>query len=319
MSFIILTKHFLKSRNSSAWLILFVLVLIWGSSFILIKKGLESYSSNELGALRIIITFVCLTPLAFKRLFTLPARKLGLLALSGITGSGIPVFLFAYAETGIESSVTGILNSLTPLFTLIIGLAVFGIRTRWFNITGVFLGLAGAVGLLTVSGNGDFSINLSFGIYVIIATASYAINANMIKRWLHDVDSITITSVSFFIMGIPAVIYLLLFTNFFQHTIHQSGALTGLGYIAVLAIAGTAIALVWYNKLIKLTNAVFASSVTYLMPIIAIFWGMLDGEPFRLVYIVWINLIMAGVILVNTRNLNLKDIWQAVFHKNINI
>jgi drug/metabolite transporter (DMT)-like permease len=309
----------LKSRNSSAWFILFVLVLIWGSSFILIKKGLEAYTSNELGALRIIITFLCLSPQALKRLSSLPVRKTGLLTLSGITGSGIPVFLFAYAETGIESSVTGILNSLTPLFTLVIGLALFGIRTKWFNIAGVFLGLAGAVGLLTVSGSRDFSFNLSFGIYVIVATVFYAINANMIKRWLHDVDSLTITSVSFFMMGIPALIYLLVFTKFLQHSVHQPGTLSGLGYIAILAIAGTAFALVLYNKLIKQTSAVFASSVTYLMPVIAILWGMLDGEPFRFVYLFWINLIMAGVVLVNTRTLNLKDMWIAVFQKNTNI
>jgi drug/metabolite transporter (DMT)-like permease len=309
----------LKARNTTAWIILFVLVLIWGSSFILIKKGLETFSSNELGALRIIITFLCLSPLAFKRLFNLPVKTLGLLVLSGITGSGAPAFMFAYAETGIESSVTGILNSLTPLFTLLIGLALFRTRTKWFNVAGVFMGLAGAIGLLTVSGGGNFSFNLSFGIYVIVATVFYALNANIIKHWLHDVDSLTITSVSFFLMGIPALIYLLAFTKFAQHSVQQSGAMLGIGYIAILAIAGTAIALVMYNKLIKLTNAVFASSVTYLMPVIAILWGLLDGEPFRLVYIVWINLIMAGVVLVNTRTLNLKDMWATIFQKNTNI
>lgn len=306
----------MKSLKTTSWLILFVLVLIWGSSFILIKKGLEAFSSNELGALRIIITFLCLSPLAFKRLSKLPARKLGLLALSGITGSGAPAFMFAYAETGIESSVAGILNSLTPLFTLLIGLALFGTRTRWFNVAGVFLGLIGAVGLLTVSGDGNFSFNLGFGIYVIVATIFYALNANIIKRWLHDVDSLTITSVSFFLMGIPTLIYLIAFTKVTFQTLQQPGVMVGLGYIAILAIVGTAIALVMYNKLIKQTSAVFASSVTYLMPVIAILWGMLDGEPFRLVYVIWINLIMAGVVLVNTKTLNLKGMWAAVFHKN---
>jgi len=309
----------LKTKDTTSWIILFALVLIWGSSFILIKKGLENFSSSELGALRIIITFICLSPLALKRLLVLPARTLGLLALSGLTGSGIPAFLFAYAETGIESSVAGILNSLTPLFTLVIGLALFGISTKWFNIAGVFLGLAGAVGLLTVSGGGNFSFNMSFGIYVIIATIFYAVNANLIKRWLHDVDSLAITSVSFFIMGIPAAIFLLVFTKFSQHSVQQPGALAGLGYIAILAIVGTAVALVLYNKLIKLTSAVFASSVTYLMPVIAILWGMLDGEPFRIVYVVWINLIMAGVVLVNTKTLNLKGMLAGVFQKKTNI
>jgi drug/metabolite transporter (DMT)-like permease len=309
----------LKSRKSTAWLLLFVLVLIWGSSFILIKKGLIVYSGSELGALRIIITFMCMLPLALKRISKLPLRKWWLLGISGILGSGIPAFLFAFAETGLESSVTGILNSLTPLFTLIIGLAVFGTRTRWFNVAGVFLGLAGAIGLLTVSGSGNFNFNIGFGIYVIVATILYAINANLIKRWLHEVDALTITSVSFFIMGIPAVVYLFAFTPFTRHNVNDPGAIAGMFYIALLAIFGTAIALVLYNRLIKLTSAVFASSVTYVIPVVAIFWGMADGEPFRLVYMFWINLIMVGVVLVNIRTLNIKDIWAAVFQKNTNI
>ncbi|HEX7412323.1 MAG TPA: EamA family transporter [Bacteroidales bacterium] len=309
----------MKFRNYSAWLLLFALVLIWGSSFILIKKGLIVYSSSELGALRIVITFICMLPLALNRLSNLPTRKWWLLGISGTIGSGIPAFLFAYAETGLESSITGILNSLTPLFTLLIGLSMFGTRTRWFNVTGVLLGLTGAIGLLTVSGGGNFSFNLSFGIYVIVATILYAINANLIKRWLHDVEALTITSVSFFIMGIPALVYLLGFTTFTHHSIKDPGAITSMLYIALLAIFGTAIALVIYNKLIKLTSAVFASSVTYVIPVVAILWGMADGEPFRLVYMFWITLIMAGVVLVNTRTLNVRDIWVTVFQKNTNI
>ena len=309
----------MKSRDYTSWLLLFALVLIWGSSFILIKKGLIVYSSSELGALRIIITFICLLPLAVRRLSNLPLQKWWLLGISGIIGSGIPAFLFAYAETGLESSVTGILNSLTPLFTLIIGLSMFGTHTKWFNITGVILGLAGAIGLLTVSGGGNFSLNLSFGIYVIVATILYAINGNLIKRWLHEVDALTITSVSFFIMGIPAIVYLLGFTSFTHHSIQDPGAISGMFYIALLAIFGTAIALVIYNKLIKQTNAVFASSVTYVIPVVAILWGMADGEPFRLVYVFWISLIMSGVVLVNTRTLNFRALWVKVFRNNANI
>lgn len=309
----------MKSRDYTAWLLLFVLVLIWGSSFILIKKGLIVYSSSELGALRIIITFICMLPLALKRIARLPLQKWWLLGISGIIGSGIPAFLFAYAETGLESSVTGILNSLTPLFTLLIGLAMFGTRTRWFNVAGVFLGLAGAIGLLTVSGGGSFNFNIGFGMYVIVATILYAINANIIKRWLHDIDALTITSVSFFIMGIPALVYLIGFTTFTHHSIQEPGAVAGIFYISLLAIFGTAIALVIYNRLIKLTNAVFTSSVTYVIPVVAILWGMLDGEPFRMVYMFWINLIMAGVILVNTKTLDFRTIWVKVFQKNTNI
>ena len=309
----------MKSRDYTAWLLLIALFLIWGSSFILIKKGLIVYSSSELGALRIIITFFCLLPLALRRLSKVTSRQWGILGISGILGSGIPAFLFAYAETGLESSVTGILNSLTPLFTLIIGLSLFGTHTRWFNVAGVILGLAGAIGLLTVSGGGNFTFNMGFGIYVIVATIFYALNANIIKRYLHDLDALTIASVSFLIMGIPAIIYLVGFTRFTHHSVSDPGVISGMCYIAILAVFGTALAQVIYNRLIKLTSAVFASSVTYVIPVVAILWGLADGEPFKLVYMLWINLIMAGILLVNTRTLNLRPIWTRVFQKNRNI
>ncbi len=283
-----------------SWVILLALMITWGSSFILIKRGLEIYSDVEVGALRICITFIIFIPFV-KRFSKIKAGQWKYLAVVGIVGSGAPAFLFAKAQTGIDSNLAGILNSLTPLFTLIISISFFKVKSRWVNILGVIIGLIGAAGLLSVSGNKGFEFNLSFAIYIIIASICYAISVNFVKNFLQDIDSLTITAFSFLIIGIPVLIYLLFFTDFTHQLLNDNKALEGLGYISILAIVGTGIALTAFNYLVKITNAVFASSVTYMIPIVAILWGIIDGEKFKLIYLLWISLILIGVFLVNKK------------------
>lgn len=290
-----------KHKQAVSWLILLLLGLTWGSSFILMKKGLQVYSNTELGALRIVISFLFLLPFALVRIRNIRAKTWLVLLLAGILGNGAPAFLFAKAQTVIDSSVAGILNSLTPLFTVLVGVAVFRLKLRWFNFLGVILGLAGAVGLLAVSGSGEFSFRFGFALYIIFATIFYAVNVNIIKSYLNHVDSIGIVSLSFMLIGPPVLIYLLLFTDFVPRLTTHPQAFTGLAYIATLAIGGTALALMLFNKLLKMTDPVFASSVTYLIPIIAIVWGVLDGEKFNLSYLLWIFMILSGIILVSSR------------------
>jgi len=282
------------------WIILVALMLTWGSSFILIKRGLEVYSDVEVGALRICITFIIFIPFV-KRFSKIKAGQWKYLAIVGIVGSGAPAFLFAKAQTGIDSNLAGILNSLTPLFTLIISISLFRVKSRFINILGVIIGLIGAVGLIFVSGDKGFEFNFSFAIYVIIAAICYAISVNFVKNYLQDIDSLTITAFSFLIIGLPVLIYLIFFTDFTNHLVSNNRALEGLGYISILAIVGTGIALTAFNYLVKITNAVFASSVTYLIPIVAIIWGKIDGEKFKPIYIIWIVLILFGVFLVNKK------------------
>ncbi len=291
-----------KNQNTFSWFTLALLGITWGSSFILMKKGLQVYTSDEVGALRIVISFLFLLPFAILRLKKVPTKKWLVLLLAGILGNGIPAFLFAKAQTVIDSSVAGILNSLTPLFTVIVGIIGFRLKIRWFNFAGVIIGLTGAIGLLAVSGSGEFSFRFSYAVYVIIATIFYAVNVNIIKSWLADIDSIGIVSLSFMLLGLPVLIYLAGFTDFTHKLLTHSQALTGLGYIAILAIGGTALALMLFNKLIKMTDPVFASSVTYLIPFIAVLWGILDGEKFSLNYLMWIFMILSGIILVSSRH-----------------
>lgn len=281
------------------WLILLILVLTWGSSFILMKKGLVVFSALEVGALRIALTFLFLLPFAFFRLHRIKLNQWYRFFICGAIGSGIPAFLFAYAQTGIDSSLSGILNSLTPLFTLILGLLFFKFHTRWYQVVGVFIGLTGACGLVAISGSGNIEWNFSYAIYIIIATILYAININLIKTWFSDTDSVSISTYTISFIGIPVIIYLLFFTGFTETMQTKSGAWQAFSMIAILAVVGTGIALMLYNHLIKISNIVFASSVTYMIPVIAILWGVLDGESFNLVNVLWILLVLSGVLMVN--------------------
>jgi drug/metabolite transporter (DMT)-like permease len=292
-----------KSRPWLPWLILVILAITWGSSFILIKRGLEVFSSGEVGALRIVITWLFLMPFALKRIKVLNKRLIGLFLFVGLVGSLAPAFLFAAAQKGIDSSLAGILNSLTPLFTLLVGIIFFRTRPKWFNIAGVIIGLAGAMGLVSVSGSGNFTFNMGFAVLVIIAAFLYAVNVNTVKAYLKDIDPITITAMSFFMVGPIGAVYLFRFTPFVQSFSGNPNALAGIGYLAILAIIGTGLALMLFNHLIQMSSAVFASSVTYFIPVVAVIWGIADGEHFKAGFLFWILLVITGVLLVNTRSL----------------
>ena len=285
-----------------SWVILFALMLTWGSSFILIKKGIEVFSSMQVGSMRVGITFLVLLPFAFNRLKKLNKKHWVILIFISI-GSTAPAFLFPMAEQGIDSATAGVLNSLTPLFTLILGLVFFKLKAKWFNVVGVLIGLLGAIGLISVSGNSNFQFNFGYAAFIIIATIFYAMNANLIKSFLNELDSFTVTIFSFFILGLPALVYLFVSTPFIDQFHTDPDFWPGLGYIAILAIFGTAIALIFFNYLIKINTAVFASSVTYLIPVVALIWGIIDGEQFGFVYILWILMILFGVFLVNAKRL----------------
>jgi drug/metabolite transporter (DMT)-like permease len=290
---------------ASAWIILFVLALVWGSSFILIKRGLDYFSSMQVGALRISVTYLVLLPFAFSRLKRIKKEDWKYLTLVGLIGSFFPAFLFAKAQTGIDSSLAGILNSLTPLFTVIIGLGFFSLKIKWFNFAGVLIGLTGAVGLISISGGKSFEFNFHYAIYIIIATICYATNVNVVKFKLKNTDALTITIFSFFIIGLPALIYLLGFTAFIRQISSEPEAIKAFGYISILAVVGTAAALFAFNKLVKITNPVFASSVTYLIPVVAVTWGAVDGERMTLMSFLWMAVILAGIFLVNKKKITI--------------
>jgi len=289
------------STKAVNWIILIALALTWGSSFILMKRGLDVYSSDEVAALRIFIAFLFLSPLIFRHVKK-PLLKhwKGFLGM-GMLGNFIPAFLFTKAETGISSSLTGMLNSLTPLFTLLLGVLLFKSKTRLINAVGILIGFVGAIGLLTVGKTEDMDNNLLFGFYVVLATFCYALSVNIIKKHLGDVNSVTATVWALLFIGPLAGIYLFGFTGFVDKTVHEPMAMSSLGYVSILAIFGTALSVIVFNVLIRNTNALFASSVTYLIPVVAMGWGVFDGEDVQALHFMWIGLILLGVYLVNKK------------------
>jgi drug/metabolite transporter (DMT)-like permease len=283
------------------WIILIALALTWGSSFILMKRGLDVYSSDEVAALRILIAFLFLSPLIFKHVKR-PLLKhwKGFLGM-GLIGNFIPAFLFTKAETGISSSLTGMLNSLTPLFTLLLGVLLFKIKTKFINVVGILIGFIGAIGLLMVGKSEDMDNNLLFGFYVLLATICYALSVNIIKKELNDVNSVTAAVWAMMFIGPMAGIYLFGFTDFTSKLYVNPLAYSSLGYIVILAVFGTALSVMVFNKLIRSTNALFASSVTYLIPVVAMCWGIMDGENVQVLHFLLIGLILFGVYLVNKK------------------
>ncbi len=276
------------------------LSLIWGSSFILMKRGLEVFPPNEIASLRIFLVFIVLFPSTIKHFSSLrPSNRWAFLAV-GVLGSAFPYFLFVTAQTEISSSLSGILNSLTPLFTLLFALAFFKQKIRLISIFGVSLGLVGAIGLIYFSA--EHAINQSFTIYMvlpIIASASYGLNVNIVKTYLQHINPVAVTALSFALVGPFAGIYLLFFSDFTTH-IQQPNGLESFGYISILAVLGTAVAVLIFNMLIKHTTALFASSVTYLIPIIAILWGVLDGEDFNVIQLLFVGVILGGISLIKS-------------------
>ena len=287
------------------WLIFVSLALTWGSSFILMKRGLEVFSSEQVAAMRIFIAFLFLSPLIYKYVKKeLLKHWKGFIGM-GVLGNLIPAFLFTKAETGLSSSMTGALNSLTPSFTLLIGVLLFNVKTRWINALGITIGFIGAIGLLMVGKKDTMDNNLWFVFYVILATICYALSVNIIKKHLDEVNPIACTVWAMLFIGPIAGIYL--FTTDFTYRLTTNPmAMQSLGFVSLLAIFGTAISVIVFNVLIRNTNAVFASAVTYLIPIVAMGWGIFDNEVVLPLHFAWIGLILLGVYLVN-KNFPVND------------
>lgn len=277
------------------WVILIVLALIWGSSFILIKRGLDGLNPFQLGSLRIIFCAIFLLIIGFKNLATIPLHKWKYIALTSLFGTFIPAYLFAIAQTEINSSVSSILNSLTPLNTLILGAILFGLDFKRTQIFGVIVGLIGTVLLIFNGATHHPNQNYWYTILILIASICYAMNVNLIKKYLSDLKPLTITVGNFLVMLFPALL-VLSFTDFFA-VVHVDKIQHAMIFVAVLGIIGTGIANVLFYKLIQISSPVFATSVTYLIPVVAFFWGLLDNEMLTPLQFVGAFIILIGVYL----------------------
>ncbi len=285
------------------WFYLAALSFIWGSSFILIKKGLVGLTAIELGSIRIIISAFVLIPFTFNRLKEITFKQWKWIIISAFVGSFFPAFLFAFAEQEIDSSVASILNSIVPLNTIIIGLVLFGIKSTKRQIIGVLLGFFGAYQLIISGINLNPDQNYFYSGLVIICSFLYAFNVNIIKKYLQELSAVAIATGHFIVILIPSIIVLLI-SDFNFEKLQNPQTQISLFYVTLLAIFGTTLAKILFNKLINISSAVFASSVTYSMLIVSIFWGILDGENFSFNQLFATVIIILGILLTNKKSRN---------------
>ncbi|WP_420551913.1 DMT family transporter [Tenacibaculum aiptasiae] len=286
------------SSQQQKWLYLIVLSLVWGSSFILIKKALIGLTPIQLGALRMLITAVFLLLIGFKSIKKIQKKHWIYILYTALLGTFFPAFLFAFAIQGIDSSISAILNSLTPFNTFIFGALVFGFSFKRKQFIGILIGLIGTLILILKGAELNPNQNYWYALLVIISSIGYAFNVNIVKKYLHDLDALAITTGNFLLLIIPAFL-VLLFSGFFSSFEINQETTSALGYITVLSVVGTGIAKVMFNKMVHLSSPIFASSVTYLIPIVAVMWGIIDGEKLSLIQLLAGGVILFGVWLVN--------------------
>lgn len=284
-------------QRFAQWGVFILLSLTWGSSFILMKIGLESFTSYQVASLRLVAAGIALLPFLPKALRQTPANKLPVILLSGILGNGIPAFLFCLAETEIDSSLAGILNALTPLMALVSGIILFKSPFKKAQLTGIFVGLLGVVFLFTSKGintNGHWY----YALLVILATVSYGVNISLVHHQLKGLSSLQLGSIAMFFCAI-CTFPILWFSNFFPQFSQPNAPWRSLSAGIVLGVMGTGIAAVLFFLLIKRAGSMMASMVAYALPLVAVGWGLLAHESISWVQILSMGIILLGVYLVN--------------------
>lgn len=279
------------------WFYLILLSLIWGSSFILMKKALIGLSPVQVGALRILIAGIVLVSISYKNLGTITKRQWPYLLISSFSGTFFPAFLFVYAIRHIDSSIASLLNSLTPLNTFVLGVLLFGAPFKNKQFFGILLGLLGAGFLIVKGAQINPDQNYYYALLILLATVGYGLNINIVKRYLQELKPITITLSNFVIAFIPASIILWASDFSLQET--DAAARQSLQYVLLLAVICTAFANVIFYKLVSISSPVFTSSVTYLIPLVAVIFGILDGEKISVFQLIAASIIFLGIYLSN--------------------
>jgi drug/metabolite transporter (DMT)-like permease len=289
------------NQQQLKWVYLVSLSLVWGSSFILIKKGLLGLSPLQLGAFRTFLAGIFLLLIGFKSLKKIKREQWKWITVSAFLGTFFPAFFFAFAEVEIDSAIVSILNSTVPILSIIMGYLIFSVSSTKNQVIGVFVGLLGSILLIGSGASLNSGQNYWYALLPLGATTMYAINVHIIKRYLQDISALSITTGCFSILMIPSIA-VLFFADFFSaETFSNPRTQTAIGYIAILAIVGTGIAKILFNRLVQISNPVFSTSVTYLIPVVALSWGILDGEKFGLLQILSGVVIMLGVYLANKK------------------
>lgn len=283
------------------WLIFIVLSVIWGSSFILMKIGLDNHlNPYQVAAIRMVASGIVLLPIAVTAFKKIPLSQIKIVFLSGMLGSFLPAFLFCIAENGIDSSLAGMLNALTPIFVIVIGAVFFKVKTGKNKITGIVIAFAGSVLLVMSKGNPKESNHFLYVSFVVLATIFYGLNVNMVSKYLLNIPSLQIAAVALTLNAIPALI-ILIATGFFNLPLHQHSLIIATVAATVLGIGGTAIATFLFYVLVKRAGSLFASMVTYGIPFIAVAWGIYYKEKFEWSQVFCLLIILFGVYVANKK------------------
>lgn len=286
----------IRRESIKSWGALILLSLVWGTSYILIKKSITVFTPYQVGCLRISISALAFLPVLVLQWRKVNWKKWPYLLLVGMTGTAIPSFLFPIAQTQVSSSIAGILNSLTPLSTLILGVIFFRSTLIKEKLLGVIIGLLGAIILIIFGNTSDYQANIWYSLIIVLATICYATSSNTVGYYLKDMNAVLISTVSFFMVGVPGML-LLFQTDFIPIMQTNPEAWQVLSYVSYLAILSTVLASILFFQLIKWTNPVFASLVSYLVPLVAVFWGIFDGESLTVYHLAGMILIFLGVYL----------------------
>ncbi len=284
------------------WLVFALLSIVWGSSFILMKEGLKAFNAYQVASLRMLSAGLVLLPFAIQAFKKIPKDKMGLVIISGLVGNFIPAYLFCIAETRIDSALAGILNSLTPLFTIIVGLVFYKVQTSAIKLLGILIGFIGLACLMLAGKEVHFE-HLSYASLVLVATIMYGINVHTVGRYLKDIGSIQIASVAFSFLIIPSAT-VLYFTDFFNKDFSNPVVLHSTIAGGVLGMIGTSMASILFYYLVKKAGILFGSLVTYGIPVVAVAWGIGFGESLTPLQIICLGVILFGVYIVNRGNLN---------------
>ena len=295
------------NREKEKWVLLLVLSIIWGSSFILIKKSLEHFNPYQVGALRVLIAGIMLLPVAIPNLKNFPKKQLQWLIIAGVSGNFIPMYLFPIAETEISSSIAGIINSMMPIFVILVGALLWKFTTTKTQIIGVIISFTGAC-ILALSGHEGGNIKFFPIFLLLVATLLYAVSTTTVKSKLSHIPAKILSSYVFsFVLFLPSLIALVL-SGFFNDFEATKSDFIGLGFVSLLSIFGTGLAMMMNYRLLNISTPLFASTVTLLMPIVAVIWGVLDGESLTFSQAFGGLIILAGLLflrakpLANTKN-----------------
>lgn len=285
------------TKSPLAWILLIILSIIWGSSFVLMFEGLKSYSATQLAAYRICIAGILFIPFGIANLFKVEKSDIKWFALSGIIGNFIPAFCFAYAQKYLQSSTAGALNSLTPFFTLLAGIFIFSKTFNKYKIIGILIGLIGALSLIINKPGGGIETHYEYGLIILLSTLLYGTNVNVIESKLSKYSPLYIASIPLSLIFIPGLICLFIFKFPFESALSSEFIKSTIS-ISMLGLLGTGLSLVLFNRLIQITNGLFASTVTYMMPVVSTLWGVYYNEPIDLIQITSLSLILLGILVV---------------------